>query len=440
MSLTYPFVETLEARQLFAAPAAPVPLTPGDTASPGGAITSLTPTFTWQASAGATRYGLYVRDLATNTLVVNVTNITTTSYRPASGVLLNNRAFRWNLSAFNAAGEQSAVSSLRYFQAAQPRVNGIDVSKWQNTINWTQVKAAGREFAFIKASEASNIVDPNFNTNRVNAVAAGVIVGFYHRVRPLTNDATAEADQFANTIGPYLVAGRMRPVMDFEDGFELGKAALSAWGQTFLNRLEARLGVRPIIYANTNYAANYFTTSLNAYDLWIANWGQAFPDGNPPTGIWPDWNFWQHSSTGTVSGIGTAVDLDVFGGTRAELVKQFVIQPRRGDLNGDGNLNNLDIAPFVTALTNPAAYAASYPLISADVVGDVNNDGALNNLDISAFVATLTTVPAAATAVSAPGGTVRPATRPPVRPASAAVLTPQPAVPGVDESPDVVLL
>jgi hypothetical protein len=67
-----------------------------------------------------------------------------------------------------------------------------------------------------------------------------------------------------------------------------------------------------------------------------------------------------------------------------------------GDLNGDGAVNNLDIAPFVAALTNPAAYAAQYPGVDWLVAGDVNDDGAFNNLDIAPFVQLLTGSPVAA--------------------------------------------
>jgi hypothetical protein len=62
----------------------------------------------------------------------------------------------------------------------------------------------------------------------------------------------------------------------------------------------------------------------------------------------------------------------------------------KGDMNGDGVLNNLDIAPFVQALTNPAGFQTSYPNITPSVAGDCNNDSVLNNLDIAGFVSSLT--------------------------------------------------
>jgi hypothetical protein len=61
-----------------------------------------------------------------------------------------------------------------------------------------------------------------------------------------------------------------------------------------------------------------------------------------------------------------------------------------GDANGDGVLNNLDIASFVLALTKPIAYQAMFPDVDPDLVLDMNCDGVFNNLDIAGFVAALT--------------------------------------------------
>ena len=61
-----------------------------------------------------------------------------------------------------------------------------------------------------------------------------------------------------------------------------------------------------------------------------------------------------------------------------------------GDANGDGELNNGDIASFVLALTNHAAHQAMYPNVDPDVVLDMNDDGVFNNGDIAGFVAALT--------------------------------------------------
>lgn len=386
-----PAVEGLEPRALLAAPPTPLTNTPGLSASPGPELVALTPTFSWQASAGASRYGLYVRDPADGTVLYSKTDISgsSTSFRIPSGPLKNHRSYSWNMTAWNSSNQQSGLSSLKYFQTNAPRVEGIDVSKWQSTINWTSVRNAGKQFAFIKATEASSIVDPNWATNRTNATNAGVINGFYHRARPLTNSALAEADHFANTILPHLKPGRMRPVLDLEEGHENGKTWLSAWAVDFLNRVEQQTGIRPLIYANTWYASTYFTTTLNQWDIWIANWLRD-PADNPPTGVFADWSFWQYTDSGSVPGITTAVDLNVFNGTREQLLRQFVIQPRKGDLNGDGLVNNQDLAGFVKLLTDPVGYQQQYPLFVPDMVADFSGDGAVNNQDIAGFTSLLT--------------------------------------------------
>ena len=41
-------------------------------------------------------------------------------------------------------------------------IEGVDISHWQGTINWTSVAAAGKKFAFMKATEDTNYTDPTY--------------------------------------------------------------------------------------------------------------------------------------------------------------------------------------------------------------------------------------------------------------------------------------
>src|SRR6188508_74828 len=61
---------------------------------------------------------------------------------------------------------------------------GIDVSKWQGTINWPAVKQGGVQFAFIRLSDGANYKDPKFATNWAGAKSAGIIRGVYQFFRP----------------------------------------------------------------------------------------------------------------------------------------------------------------------------------------------------------------------------------------------------------------
>ena len=113
---------------------------------------------------------------------------------------------------------------------------GIDVSHWQGTIDWTQVAAAGKQFAYIKASESTDFVDPLYVQNRAQARAAGLYVGAYHFAQPSTTagDAVAEADHFIDVAAP--TKGDLLPVLDLERSGGLSSGALTAWVQALHGR------------------------------------------------------------------------------------------------------------------------------------------------------------------------------------------------------------
>ena len=215
------------------------------------------------------------------------------------------------------------------------RVPGIDVSHWQGAISWSSVAASGKKFAFQKATESTDYTDPTMTANVTGGKNAGVLMGVYHFARPstVTGDAVAEANWFVDRAGQYMTPGHLPPVLDLEDGASMTAAQLSTWVHQFENRVFARVGVMPIIYCNTNYATNEVNSTVNVYPLWIANWGTGNGDplttGSPPCGVWGagNWTFWQHSSTGAVSGISGNVDLDVFDGTLAQLQALVIPNP-----------------------------------------------------------------------------------------------------------------
>jgi GH25 family lysozyme M1 (1,4-beta-N-acetylmuramidase) len=200
-------------------------------------------------------------------------------------------------------------------------LDGIDVSYHQGAIDWTQVAAAGKRFAFVRATAGTLTADTAYMTNRSGARAAGLAVGSYHFANPDTapNDATNEAAWFLQnaTIG----SGDLIPVLDFEVSNGLDPASLTAWAQAWLAQVSAATGVRPIIYTTPNFWATSMADTdwfaRNGYSvLWIANWTTALQP-TVPAGFWGGngWTFWQHSSAGVVPGITGAVDLDRFNGS-----------------------------------------------------------------------------------------------------------------------------
>jgi len=93
-------------------PATPANPSPGSSSSPGPTTSSRTVTISWSASTGATSYSFGIRDIATNQLVVDVTNHTSTSHTAS---LTAGKQYRWNVSACNSAGCSSYTTPL-YFR------------------------------------------------------------------------------------------------------------------------------------------------------------------------------------------------------------------------------------------------------------------------------------------------------------------------------------
>ena len=192
---------------------------------------------------------------------------------------------------------------------------GIDISNWQNAVDFNAVKASGREFVIIKATEGTSYVDPWWQRHVDGARAAGLVVFHYHFARPdLGNAASAEADFFANTINLPNGEGAM---LDMESG----SGSLSGWLMTCADRIQARTQAPlTIIYTGNWYIAGRLTDArLATYRLCDAvyNPGTQFPSPPPPWTTGPD--FWQHTDKATVPGVTGACDEDYFAGTMDEL-------------------------------------------------------------------------------------------------------------------------
>ena len=205
-------------------------------------------------------------------------------------------------------------------RAAGP-TEGIDISHWQGDIDWTQVRSAGKTFAFMKASEDIDFVDTTYGLNRARAKAAGFVIGAYHFAQPdpSPGDAAAEADHFLDTAG--IADGDLPPVLDLERTGGLTPTALRDWAAAYLERIRERTGVRGVIYTSPNFWGNnmagtdWFAT--NGYRVvWVAHWTTA-PGPTVPASDWAGfgWTFWQYTSSGSVPGITGRVDLDRFDGS-----------------------------------------------------------------------------------------------------------------------------
>jgi len=96
-----------------------------------------------------------------------------------------------------------------------PTVAGIDVSHWQDRIDWDAVASDGVEFAFIRVSHGTGVMDREFARNWSEAQRVGIIRGVY-QFFSAGDDPVAQADLLVSQVGGALAPGDLPPVIDVE--------------------------------------------------------------------------------------------------------------------------------------------------------------------------------------------------------------------------------
>ena len=191
---------------------------------------------------------------------------------------------------------------------------GIDVSRWNQAIDWEKVKEDGIEFAIIRcgyrgATSGSLVLDPLYEENINGAIAAGIPVGVYFFTQAVSEmEAIEEASMVIRLIEDYDVD---YPVfLDSESAGGKGRAdSLEAdertkYHKAFLETV-ASAGYETGVYASRNWLNNRLDmTRLSQYKVWLAEYADA------PT-YDKYYDMWQYTSKGSVNGIETRVDLDM---------------------------------------------------------------------------------------------------------------------------------
>ena len=231
-------------------------------------------------------------------------------------------------SSSGSSGDTSSEDALTAC-AAGATVKGVDVSKYQGSIDWNAVKAGGTDFAFIRVSDGANSPDSYFAKNWDGAKGAGLVRGAYQFFRP-AQDAAGQADLLVKAIGT-LDDADITPVLDVEVTDGVSSLVLQQRMHTWLDAVESALGRKPLVYT-ASYMAGTLGSGFADYPLWVANWGVSCPKLPTP---WSKWSFWQSSDKGTVSGISGAVDVDQFNGSLADL-QAFVAASGGGVPDTDG--------------------------------------------------------------------------------------------------------
>lgn len=212
-------------------------------------------------------------------------------------------------------GEDPTYRTYNSFEIKIPvayNIHGIDVSYYQGKIDWKKVREMKEDgvqvsFAIIKATEGLASVDPYFQRNWREAAKVGIVCGAYHFFRP-SKSGKLQARLFLQTVK--FEAGDLPPVVDIEHLNGATEADMRKELMAFLDYVEERTGVKPIIYSGLTYYNDYLKGHFDEYPLWIAHYYKAKLNIDARA----NWHFWQHSDKARITGINHVVDFNAFRG------------------------------------------------------------------------------------------------------------------------------
>ena len=190
---------------------------------------------------------------------------------------------------------------------------GIDVSKWNGTIDWKAVAASGVQFAMVRAgigkSKGGATVDPRFLDNVCGAYENGIRVGVYLYSYAMSAEAAMkEADSLIGILAPVREKITFPVAYDLEETSQegLGRQECTEMVRMFCETVGGA-GYTPILYTNPNWLKNFLNPDDITVPLWLAHiekkpWGSDYKG---------EYVMHQYSWAGRVPGISGDVDMNV---------------------------------------------------------------------------------------------------------------------------------
>ncbi len=187
---------------------------------------------------------------------------------------------------------------------------GIDVSKWQEEIEWQKVKESGVEFAIIRVGyqteyDGEYVVDPYFVQNIKGAKDAGLPVGIYfYSYAKNVEQATEQAEWVTEQLKEYEID--LPIAFDWESWTSFNTTGMSfntinKVANTFLETIEKN-GYKGMLYGSKTYLQDIWYPTK--YDTWLAHYTNK-------TNYEGDYILWQMCDTGRIDGINNYVDIDI---------------------------------------------------------------------------------------------------------------------------------
>lgn len=193
-------------------------------------------------------------------------------------------------------------------------MHGIDISKWQPTINLAKVPC---DFVIVKATQGKSSVSNTFKNQIETSLKLQKLAGAYHYVDGSGVDA--EAANFIKAVTPYL--GKIILAIDWEAG---GNAKFSdpSYCVKLLNKVKELTGVTPFVYMSKSVTRAHDWSAIKDFPLWCAQYSKENASkatsyqSKPWTdskgfGAWKSPAIYQYSDHGRLSGFSGNLDLDL---------------------------------------------------------------------------------------------------------------------------------
>lgn len=251
---------------------------------------------------------------------------------------------------------------------------GIDISYWQNDIDFGQMSGAGVTFVAVKAggSNSGLYTDSKYVRHVSRARAAGMKIGHYW-FNGNEAGVTQSANYFVDNLNGY--TGDDLLVLDIEN-----EGSMAAWSPgeavEFFNVVRSRLpNAKLFVYMSSSVTRGGWEPVKNmGIGLWVAQYGNNNGvAGTPPTNLGPwgnDWDIWQFTSEAILPGYGARLDANLAKDSifTASITTRKKKKMSLGDLVWTTDGKGMLITPegVQVHIPNPGIYNFFYRIINSN--------------------------------------------------------------------------
>jgi len=241
-----------------------------------------------------------------------------TGYRYTGWQTLDGATYYFDKNGKKVTGSQ-VIQGIQYTfssEGVRSGTIGIDVSKYQPSVNWKKVKNAGINFVIIRCGYRGYgsgvlVEDPMFASHITGAKAAGLRVGVYFFSQAITEaEAVEEASMAVKLANRYGINMPIAIDSEYANGGagradRLSKSERTKITIAFCNTV-ANAGHRPMVYASKSWFSDHLNVSQfpGSYRIWVAHYAAK-------CGYTGRYDIWQNTSKGKVDGIPGNVDMNI---------------------------------------------------------------------------------------------------------------------------------